>query len=87
MAPSIPWFAVTQDIKCEQNLTGLAPKGCFISAEAVESAVRQIGETQKAARELNGGIGAGFVGSADGVRYIFSFVRPPGRCWTRIDTA
>jgi hypothetical protein len=66
MAPSIPWFAATQDIKCERNLTGLAPKGCFISAEAVESAVRQLGETQKATRELNGGIGAGFVGSADG---------------------
>jgi hypothetical protein len=44
-APSIPWFAATRDIKCEQNLAGLAPKGCFISAEAVERVVRQIGET------------------------------------------
>src|SRR4029077_8210502 len=33
--PSIPWFAATQDIKCKQNLSSLAPKGCFISAEAV----------------------------------------------------
>src|SRR6476660_4334293 len=66
MAPSIPWFAATQDIKCEQNLTGLVPKGCFISAEAVESSVRQIGETQKAARELNGRDWRRFVGSADG---------------------
>ena len=38
--PSIPWFAATQDIKCEQDLAGLAPKGCFISAEPVESVVR-----------------------------------------------
>ena len=44
--------AATQDIKCKQNLASLAPKGCFISAEAVEGAVRQIGETQKATREL-----------------------------------
>ena len=46
-APSIPWFAATRDIKCEQNLAGLAPKGCFISAEPVERVVRQIGETQR----------------------------------------
>ena len=28
----IPWFAAAQNIKCKQNLAGLAPKGCFISA-------------------------------------------------------
>ena len=33
--------------RCEQNLAGLAPKGCFISAEPVERVVRQIGETQR----------------------------------------
>ena len=66
MAPSILWFAATQDIKCEQNLTGLAPKGCFISAEAVESAVRQIGRRKKQRVSSMGGIGAGFVGSAHG---------------------
>ena len=36
------------------GLAGLAPKGCFISAEAVEREVGQIGETQKATRELVG---------------------------------
>ena len=44
-APSIPWFAAIQGIKRKQDLAGLAPKGCFISAEAVERVVGQIGET------------------------------------------
>ncbi len=44
--PSILWFAAIQDIKGKEDLAGLAPKGCFISAEAVECLVRQIGETQ-----------------------------------------
>jgi hypothetical protein len=35
-------------------LIGLAPKGCFISAEAIESEIGQISQTQKAPRELNG---------------------------------
>jgi hypothetical protein len=55
-ASSIAWFAPAQDVKCEQNLTDLAPKGCFISAKAVESTVGQIGETQKATRELMAGL-------------------------------
>ena len=70
MAPSIPWFAATQNIKCEQNLTGLAPKGCFLSAEAVESAVRQIGETQKAARELNGRDWRRFCGICGRLKFV-----------------
>jgi hypothetical protein len=45
MAPSILWFAAIQDIKSKKDLSGLAPKGCFISAEAVERVVGQIGET------------------------------------------
>ena len=56
MAPSIPWFAAIQDIKSKKDLAGLAPEGCFISAEAVERVVGQIGETQKATRELSGRI-------------------------------
>ena len=35
-APSIRWFAAIQGIKRKQDLAALAPKGCFISAEAVE---------------------------------------------------
>ena len=49
---------------------GLAPKGCFISAEAVESAVRQIGETQKAARELNGRDWRRFCGICGRLKFV-----------------
>ena len=59
-APSVLWFAAIQGIKRKQDLAVLAPKGCFISAEAVERVVGQIGETQKATRELSGGIGGKF---------------------------
>src|SRR5208282_1060438 len=52
---SLLWFATIQRIESKQDLACLAPKGSFISAEAVEREVRQIGETQKATRELSGG--------------------------------
>ena len=38
---------------------GLAPKGCFISTEAIEREVGQISETQKATRKVSSGIDAG----------------------------
>ena len=53
-APSFLGFAAIQGIERKQNLADLAPKGCFISAEAVERAIGQIGETQEAACELDG---------------------------------
>ena len=65
-APSIPWLAAIQGIKSKKDLAGLAPKGCFISAEAVEHVVGQIGESQKATRELGGGIDSHFDGFPDG---------------------
>jgi hypothetical protein len=34
----------------KQDLTGLAPKGCVIAAQAIEREVGQIGHTQKASR-------------------------------------
>jgi hypothetical protein len=37
-------------------VAGLAPQGCFIAAEAIEREVGQIGETQKATREIGSGI-------------------------------
>ena len=40
------WFAAIQGIEREQDLAGLAPQGCFVSAEAIEREVGQIGETQ-----------------------------------------
>ena len=35
-APSVMWFATIQCIESKQDLAGLAPKDCFISAESVE---------------------------------------------------
>jgi hypothetical protein len=49
-APSTPWFAAIQSIKSKEDLSGLAPKGCFISAESVERIVGEIRETQEATR-------------------------------------
>src|SRR5580692_9535074 len=59
-AASILWFAAIQGIKPKQDLADLAPKGRLISAEALERVVGQIRETQKATRELSGGIDAKF---------------------------
>ena len=50
------WFTAIQGVKRNQDLTGLAPKGCLIAAQAIEREVGQIGKTQKATRELNGRI-------------------------------
>ena len=53
---SFLWFAAIQGIKRKQDLTGLAPKGCLIAAQAIECKVGQIGQPQKATGELNGSI-------------------------------
>ena len=58
-APSFLWFAAIQGIESKQDLAGLAPKDCFIPAEAVERVAGQIGETQKATCEVGGGIRLG----------------------------
>ena len=42
---SIRWLAAIQSLKSKEDLSGLAPEGCFISAEAVERVVGQISET------------------------------------------
>ena len=49
---SFPWLATIQCIESEEYLAGLTPQGCFISAEAIEREVGQIGEAQKALREV-----------------------------------
>ena len=46
-APSFLWFAAVQGIESKQDLTNLAPKRCFVAAEAIECKVGQIGKTQK----------------------------------------
>jgi hypothetical protein len=40
---SFLWFVAIQDIKRKQGLTGLAPKGRLIAAQAVQREVGQIG--------------------------------------------
>ena len=55
-APSFLRFAAIQGIERKQGLANLAPEGRFISAEAVERVVGQIGEAQKATREFGGRI-------------------------------
>jgi hypothetical protein len=86
-APSIPWFAAIQGIKRQQDLAALAPKGCSISAEAVEHVVGQIGKSQKASRELGGGIVSRFDGLPDGAGHVSSFVCAAVRCWICVETA
>ena len=49
------WFTAIQSIESKENLAGLPPKGCFVSAEAVERIVGQIRQTQKATRNVSGG--------------------------------
>jgi hypothetical protein len=45
MVSSFLRFAAIQSIECIQNPAGLAPKSCFIAAQAIEREVGQIGET------------------------------------------
>jgi hypothetical protein len=54
MAHSLLWFTPIQCIEREENPTGLTPKCGLISAETIECKIRQIGQTQKAAGELDG---------------------------------
>jgi hypothetical protein len=59
---------VSSDRKAAANKrnSSLAPKGCFITAEAVERPVWQIGEPQKATREFTGRMHSRFDGYACG---------------------
>jgi hypothetical protein len=73
--PSILWFATIQCIERNQDLAGLAPKDGFIAAEPVERVAGQIGQSQKATREVGGGIN-GFRPSAGlGFRFVCDAVR------------
>ena len=55
-ALSILWSATIHCIESKQNLAGLAPKDCFVSAKSVERVAGQIGQTQKATCKLGCGI-------------------------------
>src|ERR1700722_14893225 len=67
-APSILWFAPIQSVEGKQDLADLAPKDGFIPAEPVERAAGQIGQAQKATREVGGGIDGLRPGSGHGFR-------------------
>ena len=54
--PSLLWFAAIQGVERKQDPADLAPKRCFVSAQPIEREVGQVGETQKATRELEGRI-------------------------------
>src|SRR5262249_10101598 len=58
-ALSLLWFAAIQRIERKQDLASLAPKRCFITAQAIEREVGQISETQKAPCELDSPIDSG----------------------------
>ena len=68
--PSILRLAAIQGIKREQDLTGLAPKNCFIPAQTVKRVTGQISQTQKATCKVDGGINAYRTG------WGFGFSRP-----------
>ena len=74
------WFVAIQGVKRKQDLAGLAPKRCFISAEAIDRVVGRIGETQKATRELSGRIDIRFDGFRHGARHGFCSIRDTVRC-------
>jgi hypothetical protein len=76
----------SQGIKRKQDLADLAPKGFFISAEAVERVVGQVGETQRATRELSGGIGGKFDRFRRGASERFYSVRDVSRSGIAIET-
>jgi hypothetical protein len=54
-APSLLGLSAIQHLKRVKDSAGLSPKRRFIAAEAIEREVGKVGETQKAAGELDGG--------------------------------
>ena len=77
---SVLRFAAIQGIKRKQDLADLAPKGRFISAEAIERVIGQVGEMQEAPRELSGGMDDRFDRFWRGARHGFRFVRDAVPC-------
>src|SRR5437762_1138310 len=69
------WFTAIQGVERKQGLAGLAPKGRFIAAEAVEREVGQIGKAQKATGELKGRIDNSCDMIRFGPRHAFFCVR------------
>jgi hypothetical protein len=74
-ASSILGFATIQGIEGKQDLADLAPKDGLIPAEPVEREVGQIGEAQKATREVGGGIDRLRAGAGQSLRSLCDAVR------------
>ena len=67
------WLAAIQCVEGKQDLTGLAPKGRLIAAEPVQRVAGQIGQTQKATREVAGGFDGFERGAGRGSRLVCGF--------------
>jgi hypothetical protein len=50
---SLLWFAAIKCLERVKDPAGLAPQGSFIAAETIEREIEQVGQTQKAASELD----------------------------------
>jgi hypothetical protein len=55
MARSLVWFTTLKGFKRLKDVTGLAPKGRLITAQAIEREIGQIGQARIAAGELHFG--------------------------------
>ena len=54
--PSFLWFAAIQGVECKERLAHLTPQGCFVATKTIEREIGQIGQAQKAARNVDGWI-------------------------------
>ena len=53
MAHSLLWFAAIKCLERVKDAASLAPQGRFIAAETIEREIGQVGQSQKAASELD----------------------------------
>ena len=70
-AHSLLWLAAIKCLEHVKDPAGLAPQGSFIAAKTIERQIGQVGQTQKAASELN--IGNGGVFTRVGYRFHLTY--------------
>jgi len=80
-AHSLLWFAAIKCLECVKDPAGLAPKGCLIAAETIEREIGQVGQSQKAASELD--IGSVDVFPRVGYRFHITYSTVRTRLWER----
>ena len=84
MAHSLLWFAAIKYLERVKDSASLAPQGGFITAETIEREIGQVGQSQKAASELD--IGSVDVFPRVGYRFHITYstvrncVRASGIC-------